>query len=103
MPRPYNGRSYRCRDCNTAKVKRYRATENGKSNTYKAINRYHKNNLDKVKARYKARHYNIPPKNCSDCGKNGKVDGHHNDYSKPFDVIWLCRQCHANIHRLIMV
>lgn len=103
MPKPYNGHSYRCRECNTAKVKRYKMTENGKKRTYEAISKYHRNNIDKVKARYKARYYNQPPTNCSKCGVFGDVDGHHEDYSKPLEVLWLCRQCHANIHQLIMV
>lgn len=103
MPKPYNGHSYRCRDCNTAKVRRYLKTKNGKEKTYSAINRYHRNNLEKVKARYKARYYNKPPEKCSECDFKGVVDGHHSDYSKPLEVVWLCRQCHANAHKEIMV
>jgi ribosomal protein S27AE len=41
----------------------------------------------------------IPPDACSRCGKIGAVDGHHNDYSKPLDVIWLCRRCHIHEHK----
>jgi len=40
----------------------------------------------------------IKPDHCSLCGKGGKVDGHHEDYSRPLDVIWLCRACHMGIH-----
>ncbi len=103
MPKPYNGHSYRCRNCNTAKVKKYRETEDGKAKTYKAVNKYHKNNVEKVKARYQARRYSEVPKKCSECSLSGSVDGHHNDYSKPLEVQWLCRQCHANVHREIVV
>jgi len=35
------------------------------------------------------------PNNCSQCGKECKPDGHHEDYSKPLEVIWLCRACHS--------
>lgn len=38
----------------------------------------------------------IKPTNCSCCGKIRKVTGHHPDYSKPLEVIWLCYECHGN-------
>lgn len=34
---------------------------------------------------------------CEVCGVD-KVDGHHDDYSKPLKVRWLCRQHHAAHH-----
>lgn len=35
---------------------------------------------------------------CQVCGA-AKADAHHHDYSKPLDVTWLCRPCHAAEHR----
>jgi hypothetical protein len=34
---------------------------------------------------------------CEKCNKKCKPEAHHEDYSKPFDVIWLCRKCHAEL------
>ena len=38
----------------------------------------------------------IRSKYCLQCGKKCKTEGHHEDYLKPLDVIWLCRLCHAS-------
>ena len=40
----------------------------------------------------------IRPCQCSKCGKQCKTEGHHPDYSKPHDVIWLCFHCHRALH-----
>jgi hypothetical protein len=36
---------------------------------------------------------------CIDCGKPGE-HGHHENYSKPLDVVWFCRAHHIEHHRL---
>ncbi len=39
----------------------------------------------------------IRPNNCSKCNKECKPEGHHEDYDKPLNVIWLCNSCHGGI------
>lgn len=37
---------------------------------------------------------------CENCGQTEKrVLGHHNDYSKPLEVTWLCDKCHIQWHK----
>lgn len=38
------------------------------------------------------------PEKCEVCGKK-KVDAHHDDYTKPLDVRWLCRKHHIEHHK----
>lgn len=48
----------------------------------------------------------IRPEECSECGFNPgratngrtKLHGHHDDYSEPLKVRWLCQSCHMRLH-----
>ena len=47
----------------------------------------------------------IRPSVCQVCKKpstlqNGRsgIEGHHEDYRKPLDVMWLCQKCHFTLH-----
>jgi len=39
------------------------------------------------------------PDECSVCHKKCVPQGHHFDYTKPLEVIWVCPACHSAIHR----
>lgn len=34
---------------------------------------------------------------CVVCGAD-KAEAHHPDYNKPYDVVWLCKQHHRDVH-----
>lgn len=41
------------------------------------------------------------PTHCERCGgdfEKHEIHGHHSDYSKPFDVDWVCHECHLAAH-----
>lgn len=42
----------------------------------------------------------VRPAVCPQCGDASRVvHAHHEDYSKPLDVKWLCPECHGREHR----
>jgi hypothetical protein len=57
--------------------------------------RYQKDRL-KIKARNATRKLSRLP--CEVCGLDN-TEGHHPDYAKPLDVIWLCREHHNDWHK----
>jgi hypothetical protein len=39
------------------------------------------------------------PTTCSECNATGTIQGHHCDYTKPLEVMWLCQTCHIAWHK----
>lgn len=67
--------------------------------------KYRQSNLQKENARravmkrtYRKKLLKQP---CIIC-RDKKVEAHHHDYTKPFDVIWLCKMHHAAWHRVFL-
>jgi hypothetical protein len=89
----YLGKCIECarKDVNTnreKKVEYYRAYDRNRG--------FRETDRLKIIARNAARTLDRKP--CEICGAE-KADAHHDDYSKPLDVRWLCETHHSEHHR----
>lgn len=41
----------------------------------------------------------VKPSCCETCQQEAELHGHHCDYNKPLDVMWLCDPCHKAWHK----
>lgn len=48
-----------------------------------------------------ARHLHIYPQPCELCGSSRNAVRHHDDYSKPRKIRWLCPQHHSDRHKVL--
>lgn len=75
---------------------------NNKSYYNKVRREYSAKNKDKVyiwnKVNYELRKKGIKLAECVVCSSKENLIKHHEDYSKPFDVIVLCKGCHNRLH-----
>jgi len=81
---------------------RYYKSEERREYSRRNTEKWRIKNPEKRKAQTKLnnaiRDKKITKKACEVCG-NDRSHGHHHDYLKPLDVIWLCAKCHARHHR----
>ncbi len=81
----------------------YNTSEHGRELNRKRSKKYWDANPIKNKARKKVRTAiqngsMVRPDTCSSCGRKCKPEAHHEDYNKPLDVVWLCKECHTETH-----
>lgn len=83
--------------------RRYQATDQGKASMLQSKTKWQSQNPEKRAAHVllgnaiKCGRVN-KPSTCQVCGIRGRIHGHHDDYTKPLDVVWCCPTCHAKIH-----
>lgn len=84
---------------------KYKNTEKFKENRKKAARKYLDENREKTRAHSKVKRAVksgvIVKGPCSVCGSIENIHGHHEDYNKPLDVIWLCMKHHKELHRKV--
>ena len=97
-------KKYNMKHCKERRKKHQKYNEKHRDELNKKYKEYKIKNPEKVKARRDLSNAIrdkkiIKPDKCSKCDGNFyKIEGHHEDYNKPFDIIWLCKSCHKEIH-----
>lgn len=111
-PKMADGRLGKCKECTRVDVSENRAERREQYSKYERRRqldperrakkaeyqlRHRRENPDRLRARnmvnYHVRKGNITRKPCELCGSK-KSQAHHEDYSKPLDVRWLCFKHH---------
>jgi hypothetical protein len=106
----------KCKECAKTDVRRHRLENLERVRAYdrsraflphraelraRVVRRWRLTHKDRVSAHNKAqRHLRSKPSSCQSCGLMTRVEGHHEDYSRPLDVMWLCKPCHAKADAL---
>lgn len=89
------------RELNKESIAKRRKSKSYRERQIIANKKWLKKNPDKLKAQRRVqdaiRHGKIKRGICRDCGSSN-TQGHHKDYSKYLEVIWLCPLHHAREH-----
>ena len=96
-------RNYICRPCNTAVASK--CYKKDPTATRRAIKKSTRKYPQKQRARVVVNHaikkgVLLKPPACAWCSGRGRIEGHHIDYHKPLEVIWLCTACHTVADRV---
>ena len=94
-----------CKSCESHSNKKWSRTPTGKKSKVGCATRYRENHLERSRAHKKVA-YALQtgelsrPGYCPACFKLCVPNGHHEDYTKPLEVEWLCFECHQERHEL---
>jgi len=96
------------RERNKEKIKAYQLkhayTDKHKESNRIASKKYAEGNKSKKKAHWAVNNLIrkgglIRASHCEKCEFSGDIHAHHDDYSKPLEVRWLCGACHREWHK----
>lgn len=87
-----------------ATIAKYRNSEKGRQAIHRAHQAWRSQHPDRQHAANMVstwvRRGKLKKLPCFVCGKT-QVEGHHPDYSRPVDVIWLCVKHHKEVHLMV--
>lgn len=111
-----DGKHYWCKECVKSYNKSYKKTARGRAATQRCNAKYEaskkgketrlksaikrrENYPEKTRAQRRAQYKIKTVEPCEQCGSSGRTVRHHDDYTKPLDIRWLCHPCHYEWHK----
>ena len=96
-----DGVSYYCKTCDSTYARNFQGARTEKYNKrkYEHMKRFPERQKARDKVRTAIKNGSIQRSCCEVC-KEEKAQAHHDDYTKPLEVRWLCTTHHAEWHRL---
>ncbi len=92
----YLGKAHRCRICDAKRSREFPKKKN--ITYYEQMTKYYDKTMARRQVILAIKRGEITRGICEVCGVSD-VQGHHEDYSKPLEVRWLCRKHHMELHR----
>ena len=97
------GRRAECKSCRSVRHSKYDRREYYRKYQREHGKKYRDANPEKCAARKDVRLAVlrgdlVKPDRCEECDDSGPIQAHHEDYSKPLQVDWLCKPCHLARH-----
>jgi hypothetical protein len=109
------GRTRECSACSRARWLRWKAANGERAR--ESWRRHYRENRERLLAELAAHKRNhreeqrsrdaawqarrdgrLIPSSCEVCGATDNIEGHHPDYRRALEVVWLCKSCHRNVH-----
>ena len=99
-------RSEKGRAASRKATEKFMASDKGKESLKASAKEWASSNTEKRKAHWKVkdaiRKGTMIRQACVVCG-DVKSHGHHEDYGKPLEVVWLCVEHHKKLHRTVIL
>ena len=89
----FQGYTFRCKQCDSKRIR----LESARRRVLRHIKRHPERNEARKIMQTAIKNKELIRQPCEKCGDE-KTQGHHPDYSKPLDIIWLCKRHHVEEH-----
>jgi DNA-directed RNA polymerase subunit M/transcription elongation factor TFIIS len=96
-----DGVTYHCKECRNT----YRKTPHAAELHRNQAREYYRHIVSDEKKKciivlHKLFNWGLKKGPCEVCSATEDIQAHHPDYTDPLNIVWLCKRCHAYLHRI---